>query len=76
MPVGAPISLVALGFLAVCLAFLPQKGSLAELTQALEGDTSGSQAKLPLSFIPNRGQTDGGRPLLRPGSGIRLLLHR
>ncbi len=70
MSVGAPASLVALGFLTIVLALLPQQGSLADLPRALGSDTSGSYAKLPLSFIPNRGQTDKSVRYYAQGNGF------
>ncbi len=68
--VGAPVSLVALGFLAIVLALLPQQGSLPDPIQALAGDTSDSYAKRPLSFIPNRGQTDESVRYYAQGAGF------
>jgi hypothetical protein len=68
--VGAQVSLVALGFLAIVLALLPQQSSLSDLTQALGRDKSDSYAKLPLSFIPNRGQTDENVRYYAQGKGF------
>ncbi len=68
--VGAPVSLVALGFLAMVLALLPHQGSLPDPTRALSRDTSDSYAKLPLSFIPNRGQTDESVRYYAQGAGF------
>jgi Beta-propeller repeat len=68
--VGAPASLVALGFLAIVLAVLPQQGALPDPTQALSRDTSVSYAQPPLSFIPNRGQTDESVRYYAQGAGF------
>jgi hypothetical protein len=66
---GPVIGLLALGVFVLALALLPRPGSLSGGATRPDGLHAGAAKQLPLSFIPNRGQTDSRVRYYAQGSG-------